>query len=275
MLEQLKIFPVAMIPYKSKQFQCIINLSFTLHHNSKKMSHVNAETTPQSLPQPMVQLLTSIHRLIHTMARHYAPNNPFKFAKLDIADGCWHITVNDADAWNFCYVLPALHPVTHLDDTKIVAPNSLQMRWCESLSIFCSASETARDIINTLLTFNLPPHTFEQIMLPACSSSSSPDPLHLTTLIDVYINDFIATTNSLHLVSLTHILCTMLHGINVVSPLLLSPNIVVMTPSLKGNYKKVRAHGNSKRRHLAGFLMAQITPSSSQKKMCTNMQPIS
>ena len=130
--KRLKISLVAMIPHKSKPFRCILDLLFTLQHKCRRYSSFNTESTPLSLPQSMVQLGTSIHCLIHMMAWHYAPNNPFKFAKLDIADGFWLIVVNNTDAWNFCYVLPALHPLSSLDEAEIIVPNSLQMGWCES-----------------------------------------------------------------------------------------------------------------------------------------------
>ena len=215
--KRLKISPVAMIPHKSKPFRCILDLSFTLQHKGRRYSSVNAETTPLSLPQAMVQLGNSIHRLIHMMARHYSPHTPFMFAKLDIADGFWRIAVSDADAWNFCYVLPTLIPLASLDDTEIVVPNSLQMGWCESPPLFCSASETARDIIESLLTSDLPPHAFEDIMLQSLTSDG-PSPSLPLTVIEVYVDDFIAATNRLQRAALTKISRAMLHGIHAIFP---------------------------------------------------------
>ena len=215
---RLKISPVAMIPHKSKPYRCILDLSFTLFHKGKKYTSVNANTIPQALPQSMVQLGNTVHRLIHRMATHYSPSHPFKFTKLDIKDGFWRLAVNDVDAWNFCYVLPASTPSSNLDDTEIVVPNSLQMGWCESPPLFCSASETARDIIATLLDDELPAHVFEEIMLRTCAARQTHPPPRPLTIIEVYVDDFIAATNRLSLGELRHISRAMLHGIHAIFP---------------------------------------------------------
>jgi len=73
------------------------------------------------------------------------------FSKLDIKDGFWRMAVNDENTWNFCYVLPSDDPNIDIDDIKIVVPNCLQMGWCESPPFFCAASETACDVIESLL----------------------------------------------------------------------------------------------------------------------------
>ena len=216
--KKLKISPVAMIPHKSKPFRCILDLSFKLCHKGKTYASVNELTSARSPPQAMVQLGTSIHRLINSMARHYSPGAPFRFAKLDIKDGFWRLAVNDIDAWNFCYVLPALTVLVDLDETEIVVPNSLQMGWCESPPLFCAASETARDIIQTLLNSNLPSHPFEDIMLRACSTERIPPPLRPHTIIEVYVDDFIAGSNVIDRLHLQHVSRAMLHGIHAIFP---------------------------------------------------------
>ena len=215
---RLKISPVAMIPHKSKPFRCILDLSFRLKYKGKMLSSVNENTTSKSPPQAMIQLGTSIHRIIHMMAHHYAPHQPFKFAKLDIKDGFWRLAVNDSDAWNFCYILPTLTPLTNLDDAELVVPNSLQMGWSESPPLFCAASETARDIIQTLLLKDLPPHAFEHIMLRECTNMSIPPPVNPLTIIEVYVDDFIAGTNQLTIPELEQISRAMLHGIHAIFP---------------------------------------------------------
>ena len=65
---------------------------------------------------------------------------------------------------NFAHVLPKTkeHP-----DTSIVVPNSMQMGWVESMTIFCASSETARDSIERLWKLpSLPAHALENIMMP-------------------------------------------------------------------------------------------------------------
>ena len=215
---KLKISPVAMIPHKSKPFRCILDLSFSLRHKDKTFTSVNATTTPQALPQSMTQLGLTIHRLINKMAEYYSASHPFMFSKLDIKDGFWRLAVNDVDAWNFCYVLPASTPSDDLDDTEIVVPNCLQMGWCESPPLFCSASETARDIISSLLAKELPPHKFEEIMLRTCAHHTFRPPQRPFTIIEVYVDDFIAASNRLSLLDLRHTSRAMLHGIHAIFP---------------------------------------------------------
>jgi hypothetical protein len=86
------------------------------------------------------------------------------------------MAVSNSDAWNFCYVLPT-KTSTNLDDLQIVVPNSLQMGWCESPSLFCSGTETARDTINELLhDMILQPHQMEQIMLQEITPTPTQEP---------------------------------------------------------------------------------------------------
>ena len=125
--KKLKFSPVAMIPHKSKPFWCILDLSFTLFHKGVRYSSVNARTRKMARPEAMVKLGQVIRRIIHLMAEYWHHGHPFKFAKLDVKDGFWRMSVDDVDAWNFCYVLPSLKERTSLDDIKFFVPNSLQM----------------------------------------------------------------------------------------------------------------------------------------------------
>ena len=91
------------------------------------------------------------------------------------------------------------------------------MGWCESPPpIFCSISETAGDIIQTLLEEDLPVHIFEEIMLCSCTPSQTffhPWPL---TLFAVCVDNFIAKSNRLTLHDLCHISRAMLYGIHLI-----------------------------------------------------------
>ena len=112
------------------------------------------------------------------MAAAHCPTCPFKFAKIDIKDGFWHMAVNDSNAWNFCYVLPTLNKNLPLDEMELVVPNSLQMGWCKSPPFFCAGTETARDIISSILADkSLPPHKFESTMMKESVGTSPPSPL--------------------------------------------------------------------------------------------------
>ena len=80
----------------------------------------------------MIYLGQFVQRLIATLAEYYDKKKPFRFSKLDIKDGFWRMADSDTDAWNFCDVIPQINKVKNIEDTKVLVPNCLQMRWCES-----------------------------------------------------------------------------------------------------------------------------------------------
>ena len=82
----------------------------------------------------------------------------FLFSKLDIADGFWRVRISEKDSLNLCYVLPELNQEVEfkLDDVKIVVHHILQMGWAESFPFFCTATKTARDEADTIITINVP-----------------------------------------------------------------------------------------------------------------------
>ena len=76
----------------------------------------------------------------------------FYFAKLDVKDGFWRMVVAEEYTWNFAYILPlADNSLLDLHNTELVVPDALQMGWCESPPFFCTASETAQDVIQELM----------------------------------------------------------------------------------------------------------------------------
>jgi hypothetical protein len=216
---KLKISPVAMIPHKSKAFRCILDLSFTLHHEGTSYASVNATTNPLAKAEAMAQLGFCLQRLVATIADNFNPNKPFMFSKLDIKDGFWRMRVSDEDAWNFCYVLPSLKPVDNEDDIELVVPNSLQMGWCESPPFFCSGSETARDIIEEiLLDPSLPAHRFEDIMLKTFIEDNIEHSTGNTTILEVFVDDFVCATNNLTTKHLRQVSRAMVNGIHAIFP---------------------------------------------------------
>ena len=216
---KLKISPVAMIPHKSKPYRCILDLSFTLHDKGTSYASVNATTDKKSLPQSMAQLGLCIQRMIATLADNYNLQNPFQFVKLDIKDGFWRMAVSDEDAWNFSYVLPSMQPITNEDDIELVVPNSLQMGWCESPPFFCSGSETARDVIESLMENPyLPHHRIENDMLKFIINDSVHTEETEITSFEVFVDDFIGYTNNPSKNHLLQISRAMIHGIHSIFP---------------------------------------------------------
>ena len=217
----LKISPVALVPHKSRKFRTILDLSFNLRYKGSIIPSVNSSTTKQAPAEAMVQLGQCLQRIIHTMATNYDPHHPFAFAKIDIKDGFWRMMVSEQDAWNFCYVLPSLDPDQPLDQIEIVVPSSLQMGWCESPPYFCAATETARDVIDNLLSsdIELPHHRFLPKMLEQGDRLHRLEAAAFTTnLLEVFVDDFCAMTNNLSKENLTKFSKAIIHGIHSVFP---------------------------------------------------------
>ena len=203
---KLKISPVAMVPHKSRKFRTILDLSFKLRHKGQLFPSVNSNTIKLAPQEAMVQLGNCMKRLVSTMADNIDKARPFAFAKVDIKDGFWRLMVSNDDAWNFCYALPQQGNKKDIDNISIVVPNSLQMGWCESPPLFCAVTETARDVIESLLTLNsLPAHKFEfQMMDKAKNLARLQAAAHTINLLEVFVDDFIAATNDTSVSNLSH-----------------------------------------------------------------------
>ena len=216
--KSLKISPVAMIPHKSRSFRTILDLSFRLRFRGKLMPSVNSDTTKMAPAESMVQLGQCLQRIIALMADNADPLKPFVFSKLDIKDGFWRMAVSEKDAWNFCYTMPTTEPQSDIDNIMLVVPNCLQMGWCESPPFFCAATETARDVIDSLLAeASLPAHDMEHKLLNEVHFR-----FHAATnfcnLLEVFVDDFVAVTNNASETHLTHFSRAMLQGIHAVFP---------------------------------------------------------
>lgn len=216
----LKVSPIAMIPHKSRQFRAILDLSFRLKIAGVRCPSVNDATSKMAPQEAMNQLGSVLPRLFDAMAHADSNNGPLLFAKLDIKDGFWRMVVPPQDEWNFAYVLPKRNDD---ENSFLVVPSALQMGWSESPPFFCSASETARDIAadiaeNTEVT--LPPHPQEEWMLPhqweeeevVCTNCN------LLSMIEVYVDDFIAMAQCRDKDKLRHISRSLLHAIHEVFP---------------------------------------------------------
>ena len=222
----LKLSPIAMIPHKSRLFRCILDLSFQIKIKGQKLNSVNNGTQPMAPQKSMPQLGHVLRRIISTMKQHYNIKITFYFSKCDLKDGFCRMTVNSKDAWNFCYVLPPLNKHhTNIDNTRIVVPHALQMGWAESPPFFCSATETARDIIQFYMsiTKTLPTHPLEHHLYQTThytkSLSTSANKINTT---EMYVDDFIAITNNNTQDNIKHMSRAILHGIHSIFP---SPQI--------------------------------------------------
>jgi hypothetical protein len=138
---KLKISPITAIPHKSRRFRMILDISFKLLLNGKRLESVKEASDKAKAPQhAMFELGNVIPRIIWAMTLSKDETIPFMFSKVDLKDGHWRMAVNAEDAWNFAYVLPGGKPG---DPVQLVIPDALQMGWTESPSFFCAAIETA------------------------------------------------------------------------------------------------------------------------------------
>ena len=138
---KLKISPIAAIPHKSQLFRMILDLSYKLKMDKDKLKSVNNASDKDLAPQhSMYELGNVIPQIIWNMAKAPDTGVPILFSKIDLKDGYWRMVVNEADTWNFAYVLSPLKPG---DDIELVIPDALQMGWSESPPFFCAATETA------------------------------------------------------------------------------------------------------------------------------------
>ena len=110
------------------------------------MRSVN-DTTEKVAPQGSIdQIGEALSRIIYAFAETDEDAKIFT-AKWDIKDGFWRMGGEEGQEYNFAYVLPQPPGCP----TTLVIPTSLQMGWVESPPLFCAASETARDIRQSLL----------------------------------------------------------------------------------------------------------------------------
>ena len=240
--KSLKISPVAMIPHKSRQYRCILDLSFDINYKNIKTTNVNATTNKLAPQKSMANLGSVLERFIHVLANNADSQLPFVFCKIDIKDGFWRMVVSTINSWNFCYTIPPAKN-TPIEDIEIVVPESLQMGWTDSPPYFSAATETARDIIGWLSTSPtpLPPHPLEHhICTHKLGTSLGEDQRRnlgtslgedqrptrtevlnqpgTTDLIEVYVDDFIIATNDIHICHLQHLARAALHGVHSIFP---------------------------------------------------------
>ena len=220
--KNMKISPIALIPHKSRSFRCILDLSFQLKVKNKKLSSVNKGTRSKAPKKAMAQLGHSMNRIINILASHHDKSTPFYFSKCNIKDGFWRMSVSQQDAWNFCYVLPSLQPYQSIDDIEIVVPHALQMGWTESPPYFCTATETARDIIDIYLHHipNLPQHPLEKHLISNMPKPITPflETQQQINNTEVYVDDFIGMTNNLQQNHILQYSRAILHSIHSIFP---------------------------------------------------------
>ena len=132
----MKILPVAVVPQVGCRGRIILDLSLPVYQDLDgivTITHesVNDTTVLQAPSDPVKEIGRVLPRLLQYM-RDTPVGLHILFCKLDISDVFWRLTVRPEDSFNFAYVLPV--------------PSAVQMGWVESPSLFCTVTESARDI---------------------------------------------------------------------------------------------------------------------------------
>ncbi len=158
--------------------------------------------------------------LVYQVAHADPTLSPLFFAKWDIKDKFWHLVISTENAWHFCYLILKLHP----DDlTEIMVPMCLQMGWCKSPPLFCTASETAWDIAQEYLDGSKPlvPHKLEELCMPPSAQLPQLNNEQVTQVVqalNIYMDDFIGLSAGHMHEELFHFTQAVLHGIHTVFP---------------------------------------------------------
>jgi hypothetical protein len=140
------------------------------------------------------QIGECLARIVHAFAETDSEAKIFT-AKWDIKDGFWQMDCAEGKEWNFVYVLPQ----DEGKPTMLVVPTSLQMGWVESPPYFCTATETARDIITEYTeqpVGTLPRHKFEKYTTGDVDYVRLPDEdtakCGFAHMVEVYVDDFMS-----------------------------------------------------------------------------------
>jgi len=232
--QNLKISPIAAVPHKSRGFRMILDLSYGVSIEGERMPSVNEATNDDVAPShSMAELGNVLPRLIYAVGTAPDTKGPVLFSKLDIKDGFWRMVVPAEDEWNFAYVLPKKNQQDPNEPTVLVIPSSLQMGWTHSPANFCAASETARDVNETIVQQpigSLPPHALEPFMMPSdlpALRAANPqeamdaDIKHIDDfcrLLESFVDDFIGLAQTTDEIVLRHLSRSMLEAILSVFP---------------------------------------------------------
>ncbi len=162
----LKISPVAVVPQVGHHGRIILDLLFLVYQELNGVITITQESVNNTtVLQAPLALVKEIGRVLPCLL-HYMRDTPaglhILFCKLDISNGFWCLIVREKDGFNFSYVFPQWDG----EPVRIVVPLAVQMGWVESPSLFCTVTESARDLTQHLVYTNvdLPLHPFEAEM---------------------------------------------------------------------------------------------------------------
>ena len=133
-LPNLRLSPMGVVPQRERRPQTIVDYSF---------SGINQEAA-RGAPSEAMQFGKALNRILQRILAANPRYGPTYMLKLDLSDGFYRIRLRAED-------IPTLGvaiPVGPGEDPLVALPLTLPMGWTESPPCFCSATETAVDLIN-------------------------------------------------------------------------------------------------------------------------------
>ena len=204
-IKSMRIAPIGVVPQNERRPRPIVDYSFY---------GLNAETLKLS-PAEAMQFGRALERIITQVVRADPRYGPVRFIKIDLADGFYRVWVRAEDVPKLGVSFPALDG----EEPLIAFPLALPMGWTESPPYFCAVTETIADIANArILKWRHPlRHRLERlasskpkvhvaaktptedrqlppssVSLPSQRNPNLPDRQRILSIIDVFVDDFIA-----------------------------------------------------------------------------------
>jgi hypothetical protein len=216
----LKISPVAVVPQVGRRGLTVFNLLFSVYQKINGVVTVMQESVNESTvlkaPSEAVKEIEKVFPCLLQYMRDMPEGLHILFSKLDISDKFWRLVVQEADSYNFAYVLPQQDG----EPIQIVVLSAVQMGWVESPPLFCAVAELARDLTQHLVDNRvcLPAHPLEDKIsiknVPMRTWTAMP-----TKLLQVYVDNFCnAAMQSRDGSHVLRIRRALIHGVHAVFP---------------------------------------------------------
>ena len=101
-----------------------MDLLFELEVNRRRLASVNDASKALAPAAALDQMGEALPQLIAAVASAPKEGGDIVFAKLDIKDGFWRMSVQRGAEWNFAYVLPPA-PGQEPGDVDLVVPSAV------------------------------------------------------------------------------------------------------------------------------------------------------
>ena len=140
--------------------------------------------------------------------------------------------------------------------------------------LFCSGPETAQDLKEIIRLMEIPPHKLEEVMLQMIARTIvNKHSEGLVTLLEVYVNGFIAMSNDIRHSHLEKLSRSMLHGICAIFPPPKFTGHSGFDAVVEKKWVTVMESGTYTRRYWAGIWTSYNAPSDSHQRNAETYAP--